>query len=199
MSEATFGMSNRNRARLVIAAACMVVLQIGLIGYMTLTRAAILRDGAEVLLQTRAVDPRDFLRGDYVTLNYDISTVPRALVAGPKPSPGDAVTLAVRLKKQEDGTYGVVGATFGDPGPVADGEVVIRTLPFRYTDYQYATDFRVSYGIERYYVPEGEGKALEDLRNEGKLQVAVRVSKDGKPQIRALYNDGKPAYEEPLY
>ncbi|MGR6465697.1 GDYXXLXY domain-containing protein [Rhizobium sp. PAMB 3182] len=199
MSEASFGMSNRNRARLVIAAACMVVLQIGLIGYMTWARAAILRDGAEVLLQTRAVDPRDFLRGDYVTLNYDISNVPRALVTGPKPSEGETVTLSVLLKRQEDGAFGIVGATFGDPPPATDGEVMMRTLPFRYTDYLNASDFRVSYGIERYYVPEGEGKALEDLRNEGKLQVAVRVSSDGKPQIRALYNDGKPAYEEPLY
>jgi uncharacterized membrane-anchored protein len=29
-----------------------------------------------VLLKTAPVDPRDFLRGDYVVLNYDISSVP---------------------------------------------------------------------------------------------------------------------------
>lgn len=34
-----------------------------------------LREGTVVLLETRPVDPRDLLRGDYVILNYNISTI----------------------------------------------------------------------------------------------------------------------------
>ena len=56
-----------------------VLIQVALLAVMVIDRVQILRDGAEVTLQTRPVDPRDLLRGDYVVLRYDISEVP----AGP--------------------------------------------------------------------------------------------------------------------
>src|SRR5688500_14903150 len=34
-----------------------------------------LRSGTEILLETAPVDPRDLLRGDFVILNYKISTI----------------------------------------------------------------------------------------------------------------------------
>ncbi|HEY5965599.1 MAG TPA: GDYXXLXY domain-containing protein, partial [Xanthobacteraceae bacterium] len=49
------------------------LVQLALIAMMVIDRASVLREGTEVLLQTRPVDPRDFLRGDYVVLSYDIS------------------------------------------------------------------------------------------------------------------------------
>jgi uncharacterized membrane-anchored protein len=58
---------------------------------------------------------------------------------------------------------------------------------------------RVEYGIERYYVPEGEGKPIEEARNDGNVAIAARVSPDGSAQIRSLLVDGKPVYDEPLY
>ena len=53
--------------------------------------------------------------------------------------------------------------------------------------------------IERYYVPEGEGRDIESARNDGRVSVAARVSTAGQASIRALMLDGKPLYEEPLY
>jgi uncharacterized membrane-anchored protein len=50
------------------------LIQVGLIAAIVYDRARILREGREVALQTRPVDPRDFLRGDYVVLSYDISS-----------------------------------------------------------------------------------------------------------------------------
>ena len=47
-----------------------------LIAWMVIDRVRILRTGTEVTLRTRPLDPRDFLRGDYVTLGYDISALP---------------------------------------------------------------------------------------------------------------------------
>ena len=35
------------------------------------------RTGKVILLETQPVDPRDLLRGDFVRLNYKISSVPR--------------------------------------------------------------------------------------------------------------------------
>ena len=43
---------------------------------MVYDRVRVLRQGSEVTLQTRPVDPRDFLRGDYVVLNYEITNLP---------------------------------------------------------------------------------------------------------------------------
>jgi uncharacterized membrane-anchored protein len=48
------------------------LVQIALLAVMVADRVRILRDGTEVTLQTRPVDPRDILRGDYVVLGYDI-------------------------------------------------------------------------------------------------------------------------------
>jgi len=58
------------------------LIQLGLIAAMVVDRASILREGTEVTLQTRPVDPRDFLRGDYVVLSYDISSVPTGELKG---------------------------------------------------------------------------------------------------------------------
>jgi uncharacterized membrane-anchored protein len=50
-----------------------ILIQVALLAAMVVDRAQVLREGTEVKLQTRPVDPRDFLRGDYVVLGYDIS------------------------------------------------------------------------------------------------------------------------------
>jgi len=54
------------------------LIQVALIAAMVYDRMRILREGTEVKLATRPVDPRDFLRGDYVVLSYDISSMPAA-------------------------------------------------------------------------------------------------------------------------
>ena len=56
--------------------AIAAVIQLALIAAMVIDRASVLREGKEIALQTRPVDPRDFLRGDYVVLSYDISAIP---------------------------------------------------------------------------------------------------------------------------
>jgi uncharacterized membrane-anchored protein len=40
------------------------------------TQEFALTHGKTILLETRRVDPRDLLRGDYLILNYKISDVP---------------------------------------------------------------------------------------------------------------------------
>src|SRR5262245_44728057 len=51
------------------------LIQAGLIGLMVADRIMVLRTGTDVKLETRPLDPRDLLRGDYVTLGYDISSL----------------------------------------------------------------------------------------------------------------------------
>src|SRR5262245_25053098 len=40
-----------------------------------------------IMLETRPVDPRDLIRGDFVTLNYKASDLPSALFNPPVPNP----------------------------------------------------------------------------------------------------------------
>ncbi|PDS37850.1 hypothetical protein CO665_14245 [Rhizobium anhuiense] len=173
-------------------------LQTLILGTIIQSRASILSNGAEVLLKTAPVDPRDFLRGDYVVLNYDISSVPVQTVSGGIPAePGERV-LWVRLKKQEDGFWTVIESSFHELSPQPE-TVILRGQPFYSGGLAAGDSIRVEYGIERYYVPEGEGKPIEEARNDGNVAISVRVSPDGSPQIRSLLVDGKPVYDEPLY
>jgi uncharacterized membrane-anchored protein len=181
-----------------IAAVIVALLQTAIIGYTIESRASILRSGTEVLLKTAPVDPRDLLRGDYVVLNYDISRVPASTVAGGTPEDAGEKVLAVRLQKQPDGFWSVVESSFGSLESKPD-TVVLKSQPFQYYPVDTDGTIRVDYGIERYYVPEGEGHDLEEARSDGHLSIAARVSGSGQAQIRSLLLDGKPVYEEPLY
>ena len=185
----------------VVAAIVAAALQTAVLGYMVESRASILRSGADIKLKTLPVDPRDLLRGDYVILSYPISTIPASIVTGEVPKVNGRERLAVRLKPGADGLWTATEARFG-PLAAEDGSVVLRTLPF---DYYSAADgvlpdtLFVNYGLERYYVPEGEGKVLEEARNQEELEVEARVAKDGTPQIARLILRGEPVYDEPLY
>ncbi|QEE47700.1 GDYXXLXY domain-containing protein [Rhizobium sp. WL3] len=178
----------------------IAIVQTAILGYMIEGRASILRSGTEVLLKTAPVDPRDLLRGDYVILTYDISTISTTSITGTRPETGEVARLHVRLKPGADGFWMVSAASF-DPLIEEDGSVVLLTQPVTIYDWEWqnAGNLAVSYGIERFYVPEGEGRPIEDGRNQGRVSVAVRVSADGQAQIRALMLDNEPLYEEPLY
>ncbi|CCM75476.1 GDYXXLXY domain-containing protein [Rhizobium mesoamericanum] len=184
--------------RYVVAAIIVAALQTAILGYVIESRASILRSGADALLKTAPVDPRDFLRGDYVVLNYDISSVPVASIVGGVPQDQGRKSLWVRLKPGEDGFFGIVESSF-ERLKEEPGTVVVRSRPF-YSDGPNSADhIRVEYGIERYYVPEGQGTALEKARQGGDVSIAIRVGSDGTAQIRSLIVDGRPAYDEPLY
>ncbi|PDT14613.1 hypothetical protein CO670_22045 [Rhizobium sp. J15] len=182
----------------LISAIVIAGLQTLILGTIIQSRASILRDGAEVLLKTAPVDPRDFLRGDYVVLNYDISSVPVQTIAGGIPAEPGERTLWVRLKKQQDGFWTIVESSFQALPPQPE-TVILRSQPFYSSGPSAVENIRVEYGIERYYVPEGEGKPIEEARNDGNVAISVRVSPSGSAQIRSLLVDGKPVYEEPLY
>lgn len=178
----------------------VALVQTAILGYMIEGRASILRSGTDVLLKTAPVDPRDLLRGDYVILSYDISAISTTSVTGIRPQEGEVARLHVRLTPGADGFWIVSQASF-EPLEAQAGSVVLLTQPITIYGWEWenAGNLMVSYGIERFYVPEGEGKPIEDGRNEGRVSVAARVSEDGQAQIRALMLDGEPLYEEPLY
>lgn len=177
-------------------------LLVGLPGWMILDRAAILRDGAEIVLKTAPVDPRDFMRGDYVQLRYkEISNVDGSLFEGELPPRDRPVKLWLTLHTGEDGLGAVKAVSLQKPVDRAPGEIFLRSKPTLWTrtSESVAGELSLSFGIERYYVPEGEGLEIEAARNQQRTTVAVRISDEGDAQIARIMIDGKALYEEPLY
>lgn len=188
---------------LVIAALLLALAQIGFLAWTIAGRAAILRDGREVLIKVEPVDPRDLLRGDYVTFRYEIGRLPMALVenapAGEFVSEDQSVY--VRLARDADGYWRPRKAAFGAPaaGGPSPEEVDLRGDVAAGWTLGPDSTLSVDYGIDRFYVPEGEGRAIEQDLRERPFGILAAVGQDGTAQIKALMDGDTKLYEEPLY
>jgi len=183
----------------VVLFALAGLIQIALIGLMVADRVQILRTGKEVTLQTRPVDPRDFLRGDYVVLAYGISAVSDGAL-----SPATKGMLVfVKLAPGADGLHKMV-SVHREPVPVTGNEILLRGRvdsgsSCRDSSRAFCGSINLHYGLEQYFVPQGEGKEIEKARNQGKVAVVAAVTPDGRAAIKRLLLDGKPVYDEPLF
>jgi uncharacterized membrane-anchored protein len=175
------------------------LIQIALIALMVADRVMILRTGVDVKLEMRAVDPRDFLRGDYVTLSYGISSVSSGDI---KDAVRTGSTVFVKLAPNRDGFHEAVSVHTA-PVDVAAPEVMIQGRVSGGSWCAAAPGglcaLEVHYGIEKYFVPEGEGGKIEAARNARKLAVIAAVTPAGRAAIRRLLIDGEPFYDEPWF
>lgn len=180
-----------------------VLLQSALLVLMVADRMQILRDGVEVTLQTQPVDPRDLLRGDYVVLRYEISQVPAGALAG-KVADARHPDVFVKLAPDAGGLYRAV-SVHAEPVPVTAPEVLIRGRVGNHGGAcgddrrRFCDKLPIKYGLESYFVPEGEGRKLEGARNQQKLRIVAAVLPSGRAAIKRLLLDGEPVYEEPWY
>ena len=189
--------------RSIIAALIVALAQIGLLGWIIAGRAAVLRDGREIVLNIEPVDPHDLLRGDYVSLFYEISRIPVSQITN---LPQEAYTstersLYVRVRKGSDNYWHPVSATFDAPLNTAPGpeEADVKGIVGQGWDISPGTSVNPDYGIDRFYVPEGEGIAIQDDMRVKPFGVRVALAEDGTPQIKALLDGDTVLYEEPLY
>jgi uncharacterized membrane-anchored protein len=177
-----------------------VLVQCLLLMLMVVDRVQILREGVEVTLQTQPVDPRDLLRGDYVVLRYLISEVPAGALKG-KPAEARNPTVFVKLAPNANGLYAAV-SVHSEPVPVTAPEILFRgrvSYTCGTTSPVFCDKLTIKYGLESYFVPEGEGGKLEQARNQQKLRIVAAVLPSGRAAIKRLLLDGEPVYEEPLY
>jgi len=147
--------------------------------------------GKAILLETRPVDPRDLLSGDYLMLRYKISDVPTNLFSPPvkKDLPfGTRVFVALALGTNE--FYVVTRASTHALAPSSDAEVVLSGIS-TYARWNTTNSIHVEYGIERYYVAEGTGSP------HGKLTARVVVPASGRAKLQQVFLDGKP-YEQAM-
>jgi uncharacterized membrane-anchored protein len=195
------------RVPLLLRYALAALVLCGLIMAMVVQRAAILRSGQEVRLEIVPVDPRDLFRGDYVVLTYRIGTI--------NLPPGDVTTefrrgqqVFVTLRPDANNKTRAVAVSAERPA-VSGSDIVIAGLVSQPSTCVLndagARDCKlgahavgVRYGLERYFVPEGEGKIIEQTEK-ARLEVVAAIAPSGQAAIKRLLVDGKPVYDEPPY
>lgn len=134
-----------------------------MIGFAVFTNEQIITTGASTILATRPVDPRDLFRGDYVILRYAIerdSKVVSFIQAG---SVVSGENIYVQLGEDEQGVAYVVAVSKEFQGTSGEtwltGKVESNSVRFP--------------SIEQYYVPEGTGKDIEQLRDKVFVEVST--------------------------
>src|SRR5690606_32638365 len=113
---------------------------------------------------------------------------------------GEDSTVFVRLRAGDDGVWQAAAARAGEPfgQPAAEGEVDIRgTATAAWSDRTGSVFVR--YGIERFYVPEGEGRAIENDLRQRPFRMKIAVARDGSAQIKSFHDGQTMLYAEPLY
>ena len=144
--------------------------------------ALILMFGEEVRLVTIPIDPRDPFRGDYVTLRFAAEEIPLASFDLPSgvgvASGGSGKNLTklkrvkdwyVPLRRDESGLFRPTGAWTVPPGAEPYLRGTFRTAS--------GGSVRLDFGpgLERFYVRENTGHALEDAARRGRIEAVVKV------------------------
>ncbi|WP_440953629.1 GDYXXLXY domain-containing protein [Methanococcoides sp. FTZ1] len=139
--------------------------------------------GEDILLKTEPVDPRDVFRGDYVNLNYEISTIDLDNIPYDREFLYGESVYATLSEKEEYWTIDSISHT--KPG-VSDKWVCMKgVVTGNYEDTLY-----VRWGIESYFVPEGEGIPIQmQMEN---ISVIVSIGPGCSPVIKQLLIDDEP-------
>lgn len=171
------------------------------LAYMIWDRATLLAHGRVVTLAVEPVDPQDLFRGDYVVLTYPMSRLDLNAIAGiDKVYTGQTVYVVLQSAGEDWKAIRVEASlpTLSDPNhAVIRGEVT--------SHYAQSVDSKVSdmvtiqYGIESFFVPQGQGKPIETQRNERTVTVDVALGPDGRAAIKRLRVGGQPVFEETLF
>jgi uncharacterized membrane-anchored protein len=175
------------------------LLQAALLSWLIIDRALLIKNGKEIRLAVVPVDPRDLLRGDYVILGFPISRLMSDEIGG-----DDWLnyyeTAYVSLAETADGWQATaISAVPPDTGPFLKGTVESSYEQQNCKVKAPCNEIRLAYNLEQFFVPEGEGRDLETLRNDQRMSVDVAVADDGRAALKRLLVDGEVRYEESLY
>jgi uncharacterized membrane-anchored protein len=158
-----------------------VALQIVLLVSMIVIRATPLLMGESILVRVQPVDPRDMFRGDFVILGYQFSRVPSTGIEG-LPSGNNS--------RQEEWAGRTIYVTLG---PEPDGKhwraenfSIYKPSGGKFLRGTIDRVGRIEYGIESYFVQEGEGKKYEDAIGSRRLSAEIVVTGDGQAAVRRL-------------
>ena len=161
--------------RLILGLAILL----GIAGIFILYLSYPLLTGTKVILKTQPIDPFDIFRGQYMTINYEISRI--ELPQGSKE--GDIIYVSLKEGGDKIWHSEKISLTQPDTGVFIKG---VAKQSWR--------GLAVEYGIEQYFF---ERNAEVPWRN---LSMEVRIDSSGQARITKLLQNGKPAeikYKEP--
>jgi uncharacterized membrane-anchored protein len=165
------------RMILIVTVALQFVLLVSMIG----VRSAPLLMGESILVRVQPVDPRDMFRGDFVTLSYQFSRVPATGIEGLSP---------VNNSRQEEWAGRTVYVTLG---PEPDGKhwraehfSIFKPSGGKFLRGSIGRFGMIEYGIESYFVQEGQGKKYEEAIGSRRLSAEIVVNSDGNAALRRL-------------
>ncbi len=183
----------------------IAMIQTALLGGMIAKRQWTLNTGTAVVLETQPIDPRSLFRGDYVTFNYSISRLMLDTLDGDDDFKHNDKVYVV-LEPGEP--YWRPVAVYHKHPKLLSGQVALKG------EVSYAFDslwnpetkkseprkyIQVHYGIEDYYVPEGEGRKLERPNQNEVISLRIAVDRNGNGAIAALLVNGVERYRESLF
>lgn len=144
-----------------------------------------LQFGETVQLQTQPVDPTDLFRGDYIDLFYDMNQleIKESAITG---LPAEYTEETLRgegiyalLKPSEiENVYQVSNYTMNPP---KEGLYLKGNIRYAYLKGISPTNddlvLNIDFGIDRYFIEENSGTALESASQAGKVLVTLKVFK----------------------
>lgn len=167
----------------------LALIQLGLIAIPLADRLAVQSTGTLVPLAVVPVDPRDLLRGDYVIINLAITRVPASLPGGEGLTSGDKVFVELARS----------GAAAAEPVAIARDRSALGALAIAGTVRSAtAEEIRIDYGIDAFFLPEGEGLAIERM-DKDRLLLEVSVTDDGRSLPVNLLVDGKVVRSDAIF
>jgi uncharacterized membrane-anchored protein len=165
----------------------IVLLQVLVLAYMAGEREYILRNGRKIYLRTAPIDPRDLFRGDYVRLNYEISSIPaRDLPHKDATKIKKGEKVYVHLKESTNSLYQFNRVSIDEP---RSGLYLSGRSSYHYRFHKLGYPLWLKYGIEAYFVQQGKGREMEKrLGSRNKVQVPlemqIAVGGNGKAVIK---------------
>ena len=131
------------------------------------------------------VDPRDMMRGEYITLGYEFSRLPE-----------DVELIDERIKSYKTKTNFnqksidvYVTLKFNLKEDIYKGIFFGSTPPTkgRYLRGKLNSNNRIEFGIEAFYLQEGKGQIYEKAIREKKLVAEVYLAPDGSAQMKKVH------------
>lgn len=179
-----------------------VGIQVLIILIMIIFKLAVLTGGTEVVLRIEPVDPRDPLRGDYVTFQYDVSNIGSHLLLGASVQNGQ--TVYVVLKDQVGREYWIISEV--SKSKPSDNSVFIKGVVRRGggdrvisspssmdrapIKINRSVTLNIVYGIEEYFIPEGAGRDFNFFNKQALAK--VMLDENGNAVLKQLFVDGQP-------
>lgn len=162
----------KNNKNEYIKLVLVLLVLLGIIGGFLLYLSIPLLSTKSVVLATQPVDPFDIFRGQYLTIRYEIGTIPSIDGA----NVGDNVYVI--LNEDENGTSRYKEASLEKP---SKDNIFIKG----YIKSIYNENMNVEYGIEQYFFERGA------KFNSRGMEVKVKLSGSGSARIVELLQDGK--------